>query len=398
MKGRNRRKRNYRRSRRLSASNWGPVLALMGTVIGVLAVVALIVFVALPKLLPLVGIDYTAPFAPTPPPTPTPRPTPTPNVMDSFVVADAETEVVFDASANYRWFGDPYFYQGKMILSAGKLVDAAAHLLDLYLYDPSTRTAEKLDLPLANTHFMYPKFNARWLVYLDAKLNGGGNLMALDLAETGAAPFLIKEVYAGQPEPMLDGDYIAWTERTGTRMDKLFVCDLTTLETTVIHMFSNNAYGQSLPCLSDGQLIWADADSTGVSGTGETSVIYSMNIGSATLNTYNAGIYVHDPETNGVYTAWLDAHHAPETGLYFSKNGSLPVKIASGVVEFGIADSFIAYSKDETIYAYRFENSQTYRISADYEKAQFLGVSDSSVIWMDVTSRERDIIKFSRLP
>lgn len=374
------------------------MLALLGTALGLLAAAGLVVFVALPKLLPLLGISYRAPFAPTPPPTPAPRPTPAPGAMDLFDPAEAETEVVFDASSNYRWFGDPYFYKGKMILSAGKLVDTKAVLLDLYYCMPESRAAQKIDLTPQNAHFMFPKFNERWLVYLDAKLNGGGTLMALDLANPSATPVAIKDIYAGQPEPMLDGDYVAFTDRTGTRMDKLFICDLTTFETTVVHMFSNNAYGQSLPFLHDGLLIWADVNSTGEAEAEETSVIYSVRIDSGALTTYNPGTYVHDPETNGTYTAWLDAPHAPQTSLYYSREGERPVKIASGVVEFGMEKTFIAYCKGETIYAYRFDNGKTYRISSDYEKTQFLGVSDSCVIWMDVTSRERDIIKFSRLP
>lgn len=398
MKARYRRRRNYRRRRSLSASNWGPVLAFLGTIFSVAGVVALLIFVGLPKILPLVGIDFRAPFGPTPTASPTPRPTATPHAMDFFAAADAETEVVFDASSSYRWFGDPYMFEGKMVFSAGKLVDSKAQLLDLYFYDPGSRTAAKADIALQNAHFMYPKFNARWLVYLDAKLDGGGALAALDLADPAASPIIIKEVYTGQPEPMLDGDYVAWTERTGTRMDKLFVCDLNTLETTVVHMFSNSPYGQSLPHFSGGTLIWADVDSSGSGDAQGTSVIYSMTLGSASISTYSAGVYVHDPEADGAHTAWLDAHHAPETGLYYSKDGGKPVKIASGVVEFGMGETFIAYCKDEAIYAYRFDNGKTYRISAEYEKTQFLGVSDSCVIWMDVTSRERDIIKFSRLP
>ena len=103
---------------------------------------------------------------------------------------------------------------------------------------------------------MFPKFNSEWLIYLDAKLDGGGFLMAYDLTDPNADPVIIKEVYTGQPEPMLDGDYVAWIERTGTRMDKLFVCDLNTMETTTLNMFSNSVYGQSLPSLRDGLLCW----------------------------------------------------------------------------------------------------------------------------------------------
>ena len=294
------RRRNRRRIKRrrssLSASNWGPVLALVGTVIGVLAAIALIVFVALPRLLPLIGIDYRAPFSPTPTPTPTPAPTPTPHPMSSFVPAEAQNEVVFDNSADYKWFGDPYFYDGVMALSAGKLVDSHAAMQDLYYYYPETRTAEQVPITLQNAHFMFPKFNDKWLIYLDARLDGGGFLMAYDRTASNAKPVMIKEVYTGQPEPMLDGDYVAWIERTGTRMDKLFVCDLNTMETTTVNMFSSSVYGESLPSLRNGLLCWADAESAAGTEMG-TSVLYSIRLSSSTVRTYSPGGYVHDPES-----------------------------------------------------------------------------------------------------
>ena len=395
------RRRNRRRIKRrrssLSASNWGPVLALVGTVLGVLAAIALIVFVALPRLLPLIGIDYRAPFSPTPTPTPTPAPTPTPHPMSSFVPAEAQNEVVFDNSADYKWFGDPYFYDGVMALSAGKLVDSHAVMQDLYYYYPETRTAEQVPITLQNAHFMYPKFNDKWLIYLDARLDGGGFLMAYDRTASNAKPVMIKEVYTGQPEPMLDGDYVAWIERTGTRMDKLFVCDLNTMETTTVNMFSSSVYGESLPSLRNGLLCWADAESAAGTEMG-TSVLYSIRLSSSTVRTYSPGAYVHDPECDGTYAVWLNSHHAPDSALYYSKNEGEAEKIAEGVVEFGLGSHFVAYSKDEAIWVYMFDNQRTYRISSDQEQAQFLGVSDDKVMWMDVTTRARDIVKFAAIP
>ena len=81
-----------------------------------------------------------------------------------------------------------------------------------------------------------------------------------------------------------------------------------------------------------------------------------------------------------------------------AQGASEPALVAQGVVQFGMGNKFIAYSKDETIYLYRFDNKKTYKLSGEYEKAQFMGVSDGKVIWMDVTSRERDILKYSEVP
>ena len=45
-----------------------------------------------------------------------------------------------------------------------------------------------------------------------------------------------------------------------------------------------------------------------------------------------------------------------------------------------------------------FDSDSIYRLTQDYEQAMFLGVSDDHVMWMDVTSRERDIVKFIEIP
>ena len=91
MKRHHRRRHTIRRRRSLKSTIWGPILALSATIIGVAGIIAAIVFVGLPRLLPLIGIDYRAPFAPTPTPSPTPRPTPTPNPMELFDAEGAET-------------------------------------------------------------------------------------------------------------------------------------------------------------------------------------------------------------------------------------------------------------------------------------------------------------------
>lgn len=392
-----RRYRTYKRPHRrrsLSASNWGPFVALAATILGIAGLICLIVFVGLPKLLPLLGVEYRGFGAPTPTPQTILSTTPTPDPMEVFDPVSASREVVFDGYTEYSWFADPVFYDGTLLLSAGKLVDNKAVLGTLLLYDPESRTAEALPVKPVNTHIMYAKRNDKWLTYLDANLDGGGAVMAADLTQEPLAPFKIKDVYTGQPEIMLSGDYIAWTDRTGTRMDKLYVCDLTTLESTTLVMFSASVYGESLPCLRNGTLVWADTDS----GSGDTSTIQSISLDSSTIQSYAPGTYVHDPQSDSRYTIWLDAHHAEDTNLYFCENNGTANRIDSGVVQAGLGDGFVAYSKGEAVYAYVFRNRKIYRITPERESDMFLGVSENRVIWMDVTSRERDIVKFAEIP
>lgn len=379
-----------RRRKSLKASNWGPILALTGVVLAVLAFIALLLFVVLPKVLPLLGIDYKAPFSPTPTPVPTIMPTPMPRPIETADSAELQNEVVFPSNQSYRWVGDPYFYDGTLIFTAGKLVDTQVRMSEMFYYDPQSRTMTGAGESLENDDYLFPVFNEKWLVYLDANAEGGGLITAISRTSDDAKGIVVKEVYTGQPRIQLDGDYIAWTERTGTKMDKLYVCDLDTLESTTVQMFSNSVYGQSLPSLQNGMLVWADAASDN-----SLSEICSIKLSQSTISNFKPGTYVHDPEINGRCVAWLDGHHGPETKLYYSIANSTPVQIDTNVVEFGVGSDFIAYGKDEHIYVYLYAKNKICQLTPDGESAQFLGVSDDKVLWMDVTSRERDILKFA---
>jgi len=379
---------------RLRASNAGPILALSGTILGILAVIALVIYVVLPYTLPLVGVKYRAPLMPTPTPAPTARPTATPIPLSTANLDSVQTEIVLSGYEEYHWFGDPYYYGGKILFTAGKLVDGSVRMNKLISYDIATKQCEEVSYTLSNGHFMFPVFNDQWLVYLDAKADGGGYIMACSLSDSGKKPFIVKEVYAGQPEIMLDGDNIAWTERTGTRMDKLFVCDLNTLESTTLEMFSNSYYGQSKPSFHEGALVWASSDSQSNDAINITSAINYIKRSDSMIGSYSPGTYVHDPKFNGQYFAWLDGHHNPEASLYVSM-GRECKKIDSGVTDFDLCGDFIAYGKDEAIWVYSFTDQKTYRLTPDRERTQFLNASGGVVMWMDVTSREKDIIKYS---
>ena len=388
-----------RRRRSLSASNWGPIIKLTAVILGFLALLYVILYIAVPKAAELIGIDYRAPFTPEATPAPTPRPTPTPHPMKTYDFAANSQELVFDGSSNYKWFTDPYFHDGRMIISAGKLASDGKNVAfsDMFFFNPDDRSAQKLPFSPQNFHFMYPKFNGKWLVYLDAKIDEGGAIMAVDLTSSHLKPIKVKDIYSGQPEPFLSDNYVAFMDRTGTTRDKLFVYDLTTMESTVVAMFSNSVYGQSKPFIADSTLIWADSATS--SGSSDTSVLNYIYINSSTVKSVNTGTFVHDPECNRQYTAWLTEVHSRDTQLYGMQGfGGTPFLIDSGVVEFGLGSDFVAYSRDEGIYVYMFDNGHIYRLTQDYEQAMFLGVSDDHVMWMDVTSRERDIVKFIEIP
>lgn len=395
-----RRARKIHRRRSIKQSNVWPFLLIGGAVFVILAMAALVSYVALPKVAEWFDFEYKPPFLPEATPAPTPRPTPTPHPITYFNPAENTQEVVLDVSSDYKWLADPFVYKNKMIICAGKAIQSdnnRVHMLQMFWFDPASRKSEPVPLSPQNTHFMFPKFNDTWLVYLDATMDGGGALMAVDLTAASLKPVKIKDIYTGQPEPMLDGNLVAFMDRTGSKKEKLFMCDLSTMESTVVEMFSGTVYGQSKPSLYQGRLLWADS-ATAESGS-DTSCISYIDLTSSVIKSYTPGTFVHDPKSSGAYTAWLSDVHSSSTSLYGLKGltGS-PVLIDSGVVDFGIGSDFVAYSRGESIYVYTFENKSIHRLTPEYEYAQFLGVSGDHVMWMDVTSRERDIVKFAVIP
>ncbi len=400
MPRRERRSRIKRRRTSLKASNAGPILALSATVLSILGVIALIVFVALPALLPKLGIAYNPPWQPTPTPRPTMRPTPTPHPVTRTDPVELQHEVVLTGYDEYRWFADPYVWGDTLVFTAGRLVNDSVRMDALFKLNMQTNAYEKISAQLTNESFVYPVLNGDWLVYLDSKPDGGGAIRAIRLS-TGEAK-VVKQVYAGQPKLYLDGDVLAWTERTGSRMDKLFACDLTTMENVAVHLFNNTAYGQSAISMRNGEIIFADADPSVTEAElddAQVSAIYSTQRDDGKTSVYTPNTYVHDPMTNGRQWIWRNGNHGVSDDLYWTQNAQKPRLLAEDIVEYGLSDTFAAYSKDESIHVFFFDDGSTAVITppAERERAQLLGVSNGVVIWMDVTSRERDIMKYARV-
>ena len=301
-----------RRRSRFSASIWAPILKLAGCIAGVLAALGILTLLVMIVLEGVFKIDtplrpdgflgkaarlvkIELPLIESPTPYIPPEPTPTPHPMDLFVGEDEEKEIVFPAGMSYTWLSDPYCFNGEIICSAGKLVNGKALMCALLKYNISTGKVSELPIKARNDHLIYPVFNEKYLVYFDAnQKNGGGDICALDLKNSSAEPKIIKKVYVGQPEIKLWDEYIAWTERTGSERDKIFVCHIPTEETTVVQYFNSSGYGASMPYFENGKLIWAGEDST----RARCSSINYISLNETSIGELYPGVYVHDPETN----------------------------------------------------------------------------------------------------
>ncbi len=393
-----------RRHRSIMSTNAGPILMLSATIIGILGAIALILFVLLPWLLPFIGVDYTPPFMPAPTPAPTAIPTPTPHPITQYDFVDLEREIVLPREnqemRQYTWFGDPFAYDGKIIFTVGKLEDGKALMQGLCQYTIAESHYELLDYQLSNDSYYYPRMNADWFVYVDAKADGGGYIRALNLATNENT--IVKQVYVGTPVLNLMDNMLIWTERTGTRMDKLFVCDLTSMESVTLEMFENSEYGLSAPSAAGGQIIWAGEDIALSEEGSFYSAIYSISSGQSSPSTYSPGTYVHDPMTNGKQWTWIDSNHGDNAKLYYYDSANPSQKaavIAENVTNYAIGDTFIAYTKDSQIWLYLFGETEQYCLTQQSDQlGQLLGISNGIVFWMDVSSRDKDILKYAEIP
>lgn len=335
----------------------------------------------------------------TPVATPTPAPTahPIENANTDSLIRD-----IAITDTNFQWFADMNVYGDTLMFCGGEIVDGDAYMTGLFSVstdENAPRTAKRTNIILENDHIMYPCFNDNWLVYLDAKASSGGKIMCSPYSGESSEAFLVKEVYTGHPALFLSGNYLAWTERTGTSMDKLYIYDLTTRESATVQMFNKTTYyGVSKPHLSGKQLVWADVDTENSTGS-MTSQICIMNTESGEFLSYKPGTYAHDPKSNGdKYIAWITGNHGTDSELYISYDMGEAEKIAEGVVDFYMDENYLAYQKDEMVYVYIFSTKAQYRVSKSGQCVQLIGASGGCVMWSDVSSRMREVPQYIVIP
>ena len=103
--------------------------------------------------------------------------------------------------------------------------------------------------------------------------------------------------------------------------------------------------------------------------------------------------YVHDPQMNRDGVAYLDSDHAPDGRLWFD-DGSGPVEVISGAADFAMGDGFLAYSRREKNYVYYYGDGTTFCTTRSDETALLLAAGGKTLVWMDVTWRDKDIMEY----
>lgn len=386
-----------RRRRKLMASKIGPWLRILGILALIALAVALVIKLVIPPMLQMMGVEWP-PSTPTPA-TPTPKPTPTPHPLTILEPTQYLRDI--DVSTNdLRFAADPFRYDDKIYFVAGRDPDGGAHFKALYEYDMVTGEQRALDdIEIQHDDVFQPKVNKDWIVYLDHKRAGGGEIKVLDRSRGGISA--VKTYYSGMPSIVLQGDLLAWMERTGTNMDKVFLFDLRSRENMTAAMLERSVFGQSDVDLSESEVVWADADpSASGEAREQTAVINYLSLQPSTeskkVQSYVPGTYVHDPKTYGAARVWTDQRSGPSPRLYLSLQGGPPELVAEKVTGYDLGSDFVAYCADEIMYVYFWGQKGFQRqVSLQGEKCIFAGVSNDTVFYY-VTGgvSANDIIKY----
>lgn len=389
------RKKAYRRDgRRFFRRKVVPIIR----VVLIIAAVVLVGFVgyryAFPKVMTAIGIEWP-PTTPAPA-TPTPSPTLPPEPMEVVDLATIQKEIIPESEAKY--ITDPFFFDGKVVYAAGKDANGPRYHT-LYSYDTETKQNRALsNIEKVNEDFFQPQMNERWLVFLDQKTTGGGLIRAMDL--NNERVFTIKEYYDGKPQITLAGDRICWTERTGSRMDKIYLYELVSGENVTLATIVDSPYGQSATNMSTDEVVWSTygALSTSSDASDQSAIKYiRFDADVKEIETYESGLYVHNPKTNGTDRVWINQNQGPAPTLYLSRDGGEPQQIDTDVDGYGLGSDFVAYAKNEEIWIYGWGGAETYqrRVSLDGERCIFAGSSGRTVFWYVAGMNiDRDILKY----
>lgn len=360
----------------LDATRYGPVIKLAVAAVLLIAAVLLTAFVLVPWV-------QTVRQAPASDSVTAAKPTPLPahpiltNVAAAVTFGDQPAAVV----------ADPSIHHGRILYATG---DSLEHCDQLVRLDPETGESEVVALTLSYDTVRYPSEDDASIVYIDAKLTGGGNLCIYN-KETQRVT-VVEQLESDIPRVRLASPYLVWTERTGADTASVFACNLTDGESVSLKAFRGSPYAASAPFLVQNQALYADAD--GDSGNG---LIRSVLLDSGEEAAFAAGSYVHDPKSNGVWWAYMTGDHDTDSDLYIVAADGKPRRIARGVIDFYITPACVVFSRDETVYAYVFDYDKVYVLSATGENAQLVTAGGDYALWRDMTDAAHPVWRYMKV-
>lgn len=355
--------------------------------------VAAFIFWGIPLMERAASLPVPVACAPAPPQTPEPDNTegPTPDAaihpLYFLDLSHAQKEWVV---SDKPYFGDVSVCRDNksndiLVAAVGNrtLGDGSPRMGSVLLRNPQTDTEIRCTPPLQYASVRYPLLLADdILVYFDMQNGGGGRIVAYNMQSEAITE--LKVVHMGFPKLSGAGHYIAWTERTGSSRYKLFLCDVRTGESVTLATAETTRFGAFAPVLTETALYYINA-------LGEPLV---LDLQSGITRSLPVSGVVAAMGSNGLQTAILRGgdEEGGELLLIDSKGDVLQITTQCG--GFAVCETFLVYTVRQRNLVYFFSDGYTFDITREQDASLLLAAGRKSLVWQNVSWRDRDIIEY----
>ncbi len=348
-----------RRGRSLDATGAGPYIKLFAALLALILAALAIIFVIIPSLKG--SIDWDAAFM---------RRTPAPDTeaaatpLAPALISSRVQSLALDAERGEAVLVDAAIHDGALICASGPDEESCDRILRVDLESGKHKTVAPT---LENDCLRMPRESGEYLVWFDAKNEGGGNICVRN-EKTGAELVLVR-LESGLPALRLDGQYLIFTADAGTAV-KLYAVDLASYEPLTLALLENDGDAVSAPDIQDGRVCYLS--------DGLIHLADLVNGGGDALAVDGS---VHDPAFSSGGLIWLSGNHGEDTDLYYRSDDGTLLILARGVINAAPAAGCVAYGRDGTVYAYSFDSESFYMLSGAEEYAQLVAAGGDYALW-----------------
>lgn len=386
---------NRKMSRRRIRSSWrasgfAPILKIGGIVLAVGAFACLIIFLIIPIFSGKMNKEE-----------PKPTPTLTRAFRDPNEIADI-SNLEKEATPLQKSINSPYIFGSEMVYSTGEKSNPNPPLKAVAIYDleKNETQAELSGLTCKYSNLFEPKMSENYIVLLDVNSKGGGRILGYD--RKAGKMFVIREYFYGMPKLRLSGDYVAWMQQTHNSSDRLYMCHLPTNETVCLGVFVDTPASFSGVDICESELIWVEKAGDEEASEDMKCVVKRLALSEgkgSEPTTYDPEMFVFDPFTDGKNIVFLDSPRGAKSRLMLSIGGGKPKVLETGVLNYGMGDGFVVYTKDETIYTYFIGSGLKAKLNRKNTRGELATVCGDMVCWYDVTDGGlvRDVIKYAQV-
>lgn len=315
------------------------------------------------------------------------------SVIDSAMTAATANAVDLsalqqEAKIQYNAINEPYKFGNEIVFSA---TSGSVSYTKLVLYQTDTASSDTIPVKVKYNNLTGMVMNEKYIVYLDSSSGGGGRICCYD-RQSGEMRVIKEYVYA-MPKLSLSGDYLAFLQQAGDQVDRLYIYQLQTGEAVTPKVFEGSAAAVGGVYLDGTSLIYAVPYYEDEVLMSRVSV---LDLLTGQEQEYDWGRLVYSPVKYGNHIAFLSAASGVADDIYLSENGAQPQLLVSDVINMRMGEGFLAYTKEDAVYAYVFETGKHYRLNTPVSKGLLASVCGRSVCWYDVTSYDDvDIVKYA---